>query len=227
MQVTRSLATPPTVDERRQEGVAEVGRFELEDGCETDCRRALGRPTESALPSRPMRELERAAVGVAATLDTTGILVPVRCDTIAWFFLASDDGVAGDLVSVRARSLCACLGVNECGEGNWTLPAGLLLALRACPFLCSKTRRAALLGVDRSALLGLPCSTVWRTRFHLLACCRFCSASVCAEPLRRTPGADAADVCKVGSLLSVGRPQGLLRPCPHAACTPCTCAREV
>ena len=83
MQVTRSLATPPTVDERRQEGVAEVGRFKLEDGCETDCRRALGRPTESALPSRPMRELERAAVGVAATLDTTGIFVPVRCDTIA------------------------------------------------------------------------------------------------------------------------------------------------
>lgn len=122
MHVTRFLAEPtpppPTADERR-DADADVGRFDADDGCTpTDWRRVTGRPTESVLPSRPMREVERSSVGVAPTREVVG-RAPVRCDGIAWFFLVSADGVAGDLVSVRAFNLddgLSCRGVPVCGD---------------------------------------------------------------------------------------------------------------
>ena len=225
MHVTRSLAQapPPTADERRDEGVAEVGRFAAEDGCgPTDWRRVPGRPIESVLPSRPRREVGRS--GVAATRAETG-RAPVRCDGMACALLVSDDGVAGDLGSTRPRSrdAAACAGAClACGEANGPLAerAGelwpLLTPPRICPFLASNTRRAPLPGVEAPSAFegvrGLPRKTVSRTTAHLLAACRRGpAASAGAGALACGPEAAAAVVRRLGSLPS-GWPQGLLRP---------------
>jgi hypothetical protein len=163
--------------------VAEVGRFCAEEGCTpTDWRRVTGRPTESLLPSRPIREVDRSRFGVAATRAPVA-RVPTRCDGIVCFFCASRDETDGDLSSARGLSLLAalnaCRGVPVCGEECWLFTrAGEAEVLRDCPFRCSKTRRALLTGVEAAdfvevCLAGLPRKTLSRTIFHLLGVDRF------------------------------------------------------